>query len=313
MNFFMEPIRKEFTFASAGGLGDIYAVSLRPAGEIKGVFQLTHGMAEHIERYEAFAEYLCSRGYAVYMHDHPGHGRSAENDDALGFFGETDGYKTLVEDVKLLTDIIKAENPGKKIFLFGHSMGSFVARSYCEKYGNEIDGAVFCGTAGANPGAAVGKKIAEAVCKRNGSYFRSEFINSLAFSSYNKRIKPARTPFDWLTRDESVVDAYVADPKCGFLFTAAGYRDLFTLLTSISKRTWYAGVPYPLPILLIAGQEDPVGAYGKGPKEVTRLLRDTDHKNVTLKLYPECRHELLNELCREDVYKDTADWADNNL
>ncbi len=310
----METVRKEFTFASVSGLGDIYAVSLIPKEtDIRGVFQITHGMAEHTARYEAFAEALCARGYAVYMHDHIGHGRSAQSDDALGFFGEAEGYRALVEDVKVLTDIIKKEQPSKKIILFGHSMGSFVARSYCEKYGNDIDAAVFCGTAGANPGALIGKKVADAVARRNGSRFRSEFINSLAFSSYNKRIKPARTPFDWLTRDEEIVDAYIADPKCGFLFTATGYRDLFTLLASVNKRTWYAGVPYPLPILLIAGSEDPVGAYGKGPKEVVKLLRDTNHNHVTLKLYPDCRHEILNEFGKETVYKDVADWADEAI
>ncbi len=309
----METVRHEFTFASASGLGEIFSVSILPQGESKGVFQITHGMAEHTARYEAFAAYLCERGYAVYMHDHIGHGRSAQSDNGLGFFGESNGHTALVEDVKLLTDIIKKENPDKKVFLFGHSMGSFVARSYCEKYGSEIDGAVFCGTAGANPGAAIGKRLADAIGKRNGSHFRSEFINSLAFSTYNKRIKPARTPFDWLTRDNGIVDAYVADPNCGFLFTAAGYRDLFTLLCAVNKRTWYASVPYPLPILLIAGAEDPVGAYGKGPKEVARLLRDSNHNNVILKLYPDCRHEILNELCKADIYKDTADWADNIL
>ncbi len=311
----MEYSEKEFTFESFGGLGDIYARSLVPqnAAEIKAVIQITHGMAEHTDRYLEFARYLCSRGFAVYMHDHLGHGKSVSSDEQLGFFGEKEGYKTLLEDVKQLTDIIRNENQDKKIILFGHSMGSFIARSYCEKYGREIDGAIFCGTSGANPGASVGKAIANYIAKRNGSHFRSEFINSLAFSSYNKRIKPQRTPFDWLTRDDRIVDKYIEDPKCGFLFTASGYRDLFDILSSVSKRTWYANVPYALPVFLIAGNSDPVGAYGKGVKEVAKLLRDTNHSDVTLKLYPDCRHEILNELNKDEVYSDICDWVDKVL
>lgn len=306
---------KEFTFASFGGLCELYAKSFFPenSAEIKAIVQITHGMAEYSDRYADFARYLNSQGFAVYTHDHLGHGNSVSSDEQLGFFGEKDGYITLVEDVKRLTDIIKSENQGKKIILFGHSMGSFIARSFCEKYGNEIDGAVFCGTSGPNPGASVGKRIADYVSKRNGPHFRSEFINSLAFSSYNKKIKSPRTAFDWLTRDDDTVDKYIADPKCGFLFTAAGYRDLFSVLTSVSKRSWYANVPYALPILLTAGESDPVGAYGKGVKEVAKLLRDTNHGDVTLKLYSECRHEILNELNKDEVYSDISQWMDKVL
>ncbi|NLA73519.1 MAG: alpha/beta hydrolase [Clostridiales bacterium] len=311
----MASIEREFSFTSFGASGEIYARSLFPDdnSEVKTIVQITHGMAEHTDRYVDFARFLNNEGFGVYMHDHLGHGKSVENDEELGFFGDTDGYKALVNDVKQLTDIIKKENEGKRVILFGHSMGSFIARSYCENYGNEIDGVVFCGTSGSNPGALVGKKIADYVAKRNGSHFRSEFINSLAFSSYNKRIKPIRTDFDWLTRDNSIVDAYVDDPKCGFLFTASGYRDLFTLLHSVSKRIWYANVPYALPILLIAGEADPVGSYGKGVKEVAKLLRDTNHSDVTLKLYPDCRHEILNELNKDEVYSHISQWVNEVL
>lgn len=306
---------KQFSFASYGGLGKIYARCFYPRYgiRVKAVIQIMHGMAEHTDRYIDFAQHLCSNGYAVYMHDHLGHGKSSDSDEQLGFFGEKDGYNTLVEDVKQLTDIIKNENHNKKIILFGHSMGSFILRSFCEKYGNEIDGVILSGTSGSNPGASIAKRLADYVAKRNGAHFRSEFINSLAFSSYNKRFNPQRTDFDWLTRDDEAVDRYIEDTKCGFLFTAAGYRDLFSLLVSISKRTWYANVPYALPILLISGENDPVGAYGKGVKEVVTRLRDTNHNDVTLKLYPDCRHELLNELNKDEVYSDIVNWIDKVL
>lgn len=302
----------ELTFASSSGLCDIFVRKLAPAdaGDVRAVFQITHGMAEHTERYLDFARFMAEHGFAVYMQDHLGHGKSMRNADEAGFFGEKNGDITLVEDTKLLTDLAKEQNPGKKLILFGHSMGSFIARSYLAKYGSLVDAAIICGTSGANPGAGIGRQVAVITAKKNGSHFRSEFINSLAFSSYNKRIKNARTPFDWLTRDEAVVDKYIDDPLCGFLFTAAGYRDLFSLLKGISARSWYANVPYPLPIFLIAGEEDPVGSYGKGVKEVARLLKDTAHTAVSIKLYPGCRHELLNELSKDEVYSDILDFSE---
>lgn len=307
----MDVIEKEYSFPSVTGLTELYAKSWAPADgrEVVAVFQILHGMAEHIARYEAFAASLCGHGFAVFANDHVGHGRSAADDEALGYFGEKDGWKAFAQDAKALTDLARGEYPGVPVIVFGHSMGSFAARYYTELYGNEIDGAVFCGTSGENPAAGLAVGLANFVAKRRGSHYRSEFINRLAFGSYNKKCASPRTAFDWLTREADFVDQYVEDPRCGFLFTAAGYRDLFTLLRHVSAPQWYQKVPYPLPMLLVSGGMDPVGDYGKGVRQVCRDLKKTGHGDVTLKLYPEDRHEILNETDREAVYADIAAWA----
>lgn len=308
----MEIIRCEYTYPSTTGVSDIYARSWAPAepSDVKAVFQIAHGMAEYGERYEAFARFLCEHGYAVFINDHVGHGKSVTSADELGYFGERDGWLGFVNDARLLTNIAKGEYPNKPVIFFGHSMGSFVARSYAEKFGADIAGAVFCGTSGSNPAAGIGKMIAAIIAKGKGSHYRSEFIDKLAFSSYNKKYSKPRTKFDWLTNDEKIVDAYIADEGCGFLFTATGYRDMFTLLQSVSRKSWYSNVPFSLPMLLICGKMDPVGEYGAGVTQVYQDLKKSGHSDVALHVYDNCRHEILNESNKEKVYDDILEWAD---
>lgn len=286
--------KTEFTFPSVSSLADIHAVKYIPDGEIKAVFQIAHGMAEHIVRYESFCAFLAEKGLAVYINDHLGHGKSVKNDGELGFFGKNDGWKNFVEDCRKLTEIAKSENPGKPYVFFGHSMGSFVARAYALKYGNDIDAAVFCGTAGANPASGAGIFLANTISKFKGDHYRSKLIDKIAFGTYNKRCE-GRTPFDWLTRDTDIVDKYVADPYCGFLFTAPGYVDLFKILAYVNNPEWYSGIRKTLPVLLISGAEDPVSTYGKGVTEVRDKLLEAGMRNVTTHLYTDCRHEILNE------------------
>lgn len=304
----MEFITNEFVFPSASGLCDIYAQSAAPSNfaDVKGVVQITHGMAEHSNRYARFAMELCKNGYAVYVCDLLGHGKSAANDDELGYFGD-DGVTSVVEDMKRLTDIARQEYPELPFILFGHSMGSFLARAYTAKYGHLIDGAIYCGTSGANPAAGMGIALAKQIEKSKGKLHRSGFLNSIAFGTYNKRTDK-RTEFDWLSRDEKEVDKYIADKYCGFCFTANGFETLFTALKQVSGKLWYNTVPANLPILLISGSNDPVGEYGKGVKQVYDDLRKTGHQNVVMKLYPEARHELLNELNRDEVTSDIIGW-----
>ncbi len=308
----MEILTKEYSFPSKSGLCDIYAQSVAPMdyGKLKGVVQIAHGMAEHGGRYGELAARLCKAGYAVFINDHVGHGKSVSSEEMLGYFGKKNGYMNFVDDCKQLTDIAKSEYKGLPFIFFGHSMGSFIAREYTAHFGNEIDGAVYCGTSGPNPGASVGGTLANMIAKRKGEMYRSEFINNIAFGSYNKKTEK-KTPFDWLTKDSEVVEKYINDPHCGFLFTATGYRDLFNLLQSVSAKKWYTSVPSELPILLMAGEDDPVGAYGKGVKQVFRTLKETKHKNVTLNLYPGDRHEIHNELDKEQVIDDLIKWLDS--
>lgn len=307
----MDHLHHTYSFPSHTGNGTIFVQSLAPADPtaIKGVIQIVHGMAEHTDRYLEAAAYFCDAGYAVIMHDHAGHGKSVTKEEDQGFFGEKDGYKKLVDDISEVTKLAKKHFPGVKLILWGHSMGSFLSRNYLTTYKNNVDAAVICGTSGKNPGAAPGILIANTVAKIKGPRSKSQLINNIAFGSYNKRFK-GNTGFEWLSANEENVKKYVADPKCGFLFSAAGYRDLFSVLKSVSGNDWYKEVPAHLPIYLIAGEEDPVGNYGKGVREVYEKLKATGHDRVSIKLYPGLRHEIHNERTRKEVYDDILAFAE---
>ena len=308
-------VKKEFYFPSVSGLADIHACSFFPENKesVRAVIQIAHGMAEHLERYEKFAGVLCDNGFAVYINDHLGHGKSVKNDDELGYFGEKDGWKNFVDDAHQLMQIAKKENPSKPYIFFGHSMGSFVSREFSKRFANDLAGAVFCGTAGPNPAAGVGIALAKLIGKTKGSHYRSKLIDSIAFGSYNKQFE-GRTAFDWLTRDNDEVDKYIADKYCGFLFTAYGYRDMFSLLSRVSEKKWAQEYSKELPVLLISGSKDPVGANGKGVEQVYNMLKNAGKTNVTMHLYEDARHEILNESkCFDKVCKDVIDWADSIL
>lgn len=306
----MEVIRKEYSIPSKSGVANVFARCWIPADGAKAIFQIAHGMAEHGERYEDFARYLCSKGFAVLVDDHVGHGKSVNNDNDLGYFGESRGWDAFVEDERTLTEMIKAEYPDIPIIFFGHSMGSFIAREYIRRYGRDerIKAAIFCGSSGKNPAAAVAITLAGTIAKAKGSKHRSKFIDKIAFGPYNSKTEK-RTSFDWLSTDTNQVDKYIADKYCGFIFTAAGYKDLFTILTKVSGKDWYEEVCNEIPILVISGEDDPVGTYGKGIKQIYNNLINAGKKDVTLKLYPGMRHEILNEVENARVYEDIAAWA----
>lgn len=311
----MEIHKNEHRFPSTTGVAEIYARSWTPANpqDVKAIFQIAHGMAEHGDRYDDFAKYLCTQGFAVYIDDHVGHGKSVTSKEDYGYFGERDGWMGFVNDCKLLTDLAREEYPGRPVIFFGHSMGSFIARLYAEKYGADLQAAIFCGTSGNNPAVGMGLWLANVIAKSRGSRSRSELLDRIAFGSYNKRITPQRTEKDWLTRDEAIVDQYLEDEACGFVFTAAGFRDMFQLLKAVSARSWYESLRKDLPLLLIAGQEDPVGAYGKGIQQIAQDLKEGGHDDVDVILYPEDRHEILNELNRQQVYADITKWANEKI
>lgn len=308
----MSYIKNEFTFKSTSGLADIHCASYKPENnEIKAVLQIAHGMAEHLERYEAFADVLCDNGIAVYINDHLGHGSSVSSKSELGYFGTEDGWKSFVEDCHELTKIAKNENPGKPYIFFGHSMGSFVARAYSIKYANEICGAVYCGTAGPNPAAGAGKLVTNLIIKLKGDHHKSKLIDKMAFGTYNSKFEK-RTAFDWLSRDNFQVDKYIADEYCGFLFTAAGYRDLFSLLAFVSSKEWFEKLSKKLPVLMISGAMDPVCNYSKGIDQVYNALKAAGKTNVQKILYKDARHEILNEsACFDDVCKDVLAFIDS--
>jgi len=292
---------QELRYASATGLGEIYSKLWLPDSAPGAVVQIAHGMAEHIERYALFAEFLCGHGIAVAANDHAGHGKSADTAHR-GYFGESGGWEAVLKDMKALHDQAAERFPGVPYILMGHSMGSFLARSYATRYGEGIRALILSGTAGSNPVLGVAKAMARNEKKKNGPMQPSPRISDMSFGSYNKQFLPARTPFDWLSRDTETVDRYVADPGCGFPFTAEAYLDVFTGLSEISGPAWAKKVP-KVPIQLFSGAKDPVGGSGKGVLQVKKWLEDTGH-DVTFKLYPEGRHEMLNEINRSEVYND---------
>ena len=310
----MDCTHNTYSFASHTGNTDVFVQSLSPANpaDIKGIIQIVHGMAEHTDRYLDVAKYLSGRGYFVIMHDQAGHGRSVKSDADDGYFCDKDGWLRLVDDIYEVTKIAKKEVPGKKLIIWGHSMGSFLTRKYIATYKDGADAAVICGTAGANPAAGAGILIANLVGAFKGQKYKSKLINNIAFGTYNKRFE-GNTGFEWLSVNEDNVAKYVADPKCGFLFSAAGYRDLFSVLKDVSSDAWFTSVDQALPMYLIAGADDPVGNYGKGVQEVYDRLKATGHKNVQIKIYPGLRHEIHNEKTNAEVYADIADFADSVL
>ncbi len=292
---------KDKKFPSSTGICDVRYRIWAPE-EPHACVQIIHGMAEHIERYHDFATFLAENNILVFGMDLPGHGKSIGEGQPKGYFGDKDGWDHLIADNKTLHDLVMADYPSVACILFGHSMGSFLARTYAGRMGVDFDAFVFSGTAGANPALPIAKAIAKSAVKKGRGKLPNDQLNNLSFGAYNKKIKPNRTEFDWLSRDSANVDKYIADPLCGFVFTSCAFVDLFNGLQEISNLNWAKRVPNR-PIFLMAGSNDPVGNMGKGVKQVEKWLLKSDHK-VTMKLYPEGRHEMLNETNRDEVYRD---------
>lgn len=303
---------RRITFRSADGVNLVTGWIYTPEGTPRGVIQISHGMCEYFQRYHRFIADMVAEGFVVCGNDHIGHGDSSRPEN-YGYFGEKNGYRYLVADLHQMTTIVKKEFPQLPYFLFGHSMGSFIARLYLARYGRELDGAIICGTGGSNPLARLGVVACSCTAWFRGGHHRSHVLDRMAFGSFNKKCHPQRTDKDWLTRDEAVVDRYLQDPRCSFSFTACGYRDLSRLSILANHRKWFCAVPKELPILLIAGDKDPVGHYGKGVDQVYRRLNKAGVEDVSIHLYPDARHELFNERNYDVVYKDVNLWLNHYL
>lgn len=300
---------REYSFKSVSGLSDIFVRSWIPENpsDIKAIIQIAHGMSEYLEYYNWIAEKLTQAGYVVFANDHIGHGRSVKNDDMLGYFGDEDGWMNFIKDQRKVTEIARKEYPGLPFFTMGHSMGSFISRAYTEIY-KDVDGAIYLGTSGPQP-TAMGVMVANLTAKLHGKMQRSPVIEKIAFGTYNLKFE-RRTAFDWLTNDHAFVDRYIADKYCGFRFTAYGYRDLFNLIGYISADSWYKNMPKDIPVLMLAGENDPVGNYGKGVMKVYNKLKAAGHNAVECKLFKNDRHVILEEDDKEEAAADIINFAD---
>ncbi len=301
-----------FTLDSPGE--QIHVYRWEPDGPVKAVVQVAHGIAEHAARYERFARALNEAGYAVYADDHRGHGRTAGSPDRLGVFAERDGWAAVVEDLHHLTRRIREDHPGVPVVLFGHSMGSIMARSYVAAHGADVDALVLSGPA-RRPGVEgqVGRAFAVVEGRLRGRSTPSPVLDWLALGQNNKRIKHPRTKFDWLSRDEAEVDKYIADEYCGGVSSTGLLQDMVIGLTEAYADDSAARVPKDLPIHIVAGGEDPVGAYGRGAKDTEDQYRRVGVRDVSLRIYPESRHELLNDTDRDAVTADLVAWLDAHL
>lgn len=300
---------EEFYFDSRDKVTKIHAVKWIPNGEIKGIVQIIHGMAEYIERYDEFARYLASEGILVVGNDHLGHGKTANSEEELGYFCEQDGATVLVRDVHRLKKIVQEQNIGKPYFICGHSMGSLILRSYITRYGKGIDGAVIVGTASSRKILTnSGIFITGAMAKFFGWKHKSRLVNQILFGHYNDRVPDKKTPNDWICANEKIVEKYNKDDKCGFIFTLNGFRELSRLTAVINKKENLAKIPKDLPVYMLSGAEDPVGGYGEGVREVFENYIVTGLTDIEMKLYEGDRHEILNEEDRYQVYEDIYHW-----
>jgi alpha-beta hydrolase superfamily lysophospholipase len=303
-----------FSFKTDDG-ENIFSYKWLPDGksDIKGVVQIAHGMAEHAERYKNFARALTKAGYSVYANDHRGHGKTAESLDNIGCFAPSNGWDLVVKDMYKLNSIITNSHPGLPIYLLGHSMGSLLSRSFIIRYGDSLSGVVLIGTSG-DPGPLkyMGILIAKLEMKIKGKKAKSTLLDNLSFGSYNKAFAPNRTRFDWLSKDTSNVDKYMDDPFCGDIFSAGFFYDLLTGIKDIGNFSNIEKISKDLPILLLSGEDDPVGNKTSGVLQVYDLYKKAGIKDVDYKFYPGIRHEILNEINKEEVYRDIIEWLDKH-
>ncbi len=305
---------EEIYFPSHDGVTTIHACIWKPEGEVKGVVQIIHGMAEYAARYAPFAEFLTSKGFLVCADDHLGHGKSVVSENDLGYFNKERSTDTVIADIRTLQLDVREQNAGKPYFILGHSMGSFFCRKYISLYGGDFDGAIIMGS-GFKSKATLNSALF--FVKTNALFCgwrnRSKLIKNLAFGSYNKKFKPARTENDWLSKNPENVDAYEKDGLCGFSFTNNGYSILFNIIKQACSDKTIKAVPKDLPVFFVAGADDPVGDYGKGVIKAKRKFVEAGVKDVSIKLYKGGRHEILNDDCKDEVMEDILAFIEKHI
>ncbi len=273
-----------------------------PHSEVKGLFHIVHGMTEHIERYDVLMSYLAEKGYITFGYDNLGHGKTTDNDSELGFIAHKNGWKYLVDDIDTFETEIKKLYPDKNLYLMGHSMGSFIVRLAAEKFPENCKKLIICGTAGKNPLAPAGLALTGLIGLLKGDKYISRTVLNMAFGSYNKNFE-GNTGYEWLTKEKSNIIKYADDKYCTFKFTVSAMHDLIKLNSKCNSASWFKNIRKDMPILLISGECDPVGNYSKGVKRVYKNLIKYG-ADVKMKIYENCRHEILNDTCRSEVMND---------
>ena len=299
----------EYRFLSQDGVHTVYAEIYTPKHRTaKGIVQLSHGMTDYTARYIDLAEHLTSEGYIFAGHHHIGHGHTAGKDEDFGYFGEKDGLEVLIKDMHTMNRYLRDSYPALPLVVFGHSMGSFIARLYVLKHPHSEVGAIFHGTGGPNTLIPLGRLVAAVNGWINGTRHRSKFITSLAFGPYNNKFPKEEGANAWLTRDVSRVSGRADDKFTNFTFTVSGYRELFKMIADSNSDEWFKNYSREMPTLIISGDMDPVGNYGKGPEYIYKRLMQGGHGALSLKMYEGARHELFNETNREEVFRDIVSW-----
>lgn len=307
-------MKQEFYYPSSDGETSIHAVEWVPEQEVKAVLQICHGMVEYIDRYDGFATWLSEKGWYVTGNDHLGHGKSVLSEENYGFFHEPDGNRCVTGDIQKLWERTEQRYPGVPYFMLGHSMGSFLLRQYILSHGRGLSGAVIMGTGDKSYLLlSAGQLLCRAFALVKGWHYRSRMIDRMGLGSYNKKFEPSESKKEWVTSDTQIRAVYEADPLCSFTFTVNGYYQMFEGMKKITGKKGAIRIPRTLPILLASGKEDPVGDFGKTVEKIYGQYREAGIKDVTLKLYEEDRHEILNEQDRQQVYEDIWKWMEERI
>lgn len=303
------PSFQEFYFTSSTGTNQIRVKKCLPDSAPAAIVQIAHGIAEHVDRYREFMEFLAAHGFLVVANDHLGHGKSIKVPEDLGFFAASDGWDYVVRDMEKLHDLTVKEYPGLPYVMFGHSMGSFLTRTYIIRYPGKYDGVILSGT-GHQAKALVlgGYALASAAVKLNGPRGSGETLNNIAFGAYNNGFENPRTNFDWLSRVEAEVDKYIADPLCGFVASVGLFRDMMGGIKFITNQKNINTMSRTQPVYFMSGDCDPVGDNGKGVERAYKAFCRAGLYDVMLRLYPGGRHEMLNEENKYDVFNDILNW-----
>lgn len=300
-------LKNEFTFPSADGKTTIHAIEWLPEGQARAVLQIAHGVSEYALRYAPLAEFLTARGYAVTANDHIGHGQSLTPGAPLAHFTSADAA---VDDLYRLRSRTGKAFPGRSCFLLGHSMGSYLTRSYLIRYPGTLAGAILMGTGQMRPlDIAYCSLIARRDARKYGWEHTSPAVNRLSFHKYNKQFHPTRTDYDWLSADPANVDRYLADPLCGADASLALCRETLRLMRAVQKPENLRRMNLSTPILFLSGGMDPVGGCGREVARARDSFRRAGVREVRMKLYPGCRHEILNDTCRQEVFGDVLAWC----